>query len=288
MTTDQSKPKGSDLAIVESQAGERVSIAVRDVNQLYQIARMSEASGMAPKGMDSSAIGVAILMGGEVGLPPMQAVQNISVITGRPTLWGDGARAVVRRSGLLESIEERTGAEAAKLGGRCVVKRKGEAEPVVREFTRDEAKAAGLLDKQGPWRQYPGRMFQMRARAYALRDVFADVLRGVAIREEVVDYREPTESTGGKAKGKGKAKKQEEEEPAPAPAPADNLPPKNGDAIDRAIWRCHEMDDLGLQDTVDATLAELGVKATDGINSGTPSHVASAFLAMTQKHVEGK
>ena len=32
---------------------------------------------------------VAILMGLDLGLSPMQAVQNIAVINGRPCLWGD-------------------------------------------------------------------------------------------------------------------------------------------------------------------------------------------------------
>jgi hypothetical protein len=51
----------------------------------------------------------------------------------------------------------------------------------------DDAKAAGLQGKQGPWTQYPKRMRQMRARAFALRDVFPDVLRGLPVAEEVMD-----------------------------------------------------------------------------------------------------
>jgi hypothetical protein len=35
--------------------------------------------------------------------------------------------------------------------------------------------------------QYPKRMRQMRARAFALRDVFPDVLRGLPVAEEVMD-----------------------------------------------------------------------------------------------------
>src|SRR5262249_49394 len=35
---------------------------------------------------------------------------------------------------------------------------------------------------------YPRRMLMMRARSWALRDGFADVLRGLSIREEVEDY----------------------------------------------------------------------------------------------------
>jgi hypothetical protein len=51
----------------------------------------------------------------------------------------------------------------------------------------EDAKRAGLAGKQGPWQQYPKRMLQMRARAFALRDVFPDVLRGVYVAEEAAD-----------------------------------------------------------------------------------------------------
>jgi hypothetical protein len=51
-----------------------------------------------------------------------------------------------------------------------------------------EAKKAGLWGKQGPWTQYPRRMLQMRARGFALRDAFPDVLRGLVTAEEAADY----------------------------------------------------------------------------------------------------
>ena len=34
---------------------------------------------------------VAMMMGGEVGLSPIQSLQNIAVINGRPCIWGDSA-----------------------------------------------------------------------------------------------------------------------------------------------------------------------------------------------------
>src|SRR3546814_4979258 len=52
----------------------------------------------------------------------------------------------------------------------------------------DDAKKAGRAGKQGPWSQYPQRMRQMRARAWAMRDGFADVLKGIGIAEEVRDF----------------------------------------------------------------------------------------------------
>lgn len=125
---------------------------------------------------------VAIQWGMEIGLKPMQALQNIAVINGRPALWGDSVIALVRSSPVCEYIIETQTDDAAI----CKVKRRGEPEQE-RAFSRQDAHAAGLIGKQGPWTQYPKRMMQMRARAFALRDVFPDVLKGLPVAEEVMD-----------------------------------------------------------------------------------------------------
>ena len=125
---------------------------------------------------------IAMQWGAELGLKPLQALQNIAPINGRPALWGDAVIALVRNSPLCEFVIETDDGTAAT----CRVKRRGEPEQT-RTFSVDDARAAGLHGKQGPWSQYPKRMRQMRARAFALRDVFADVLRGLPIAEEVMD-----------------------------------------------------------------------------------------------------
>ncbi|MGE8282029.1 MAG: hypothetical protein ACN6O2_16540 [Stenotrophomonas sp.] len=125
---------------------------------------------------------IAIQWGSELGLKPLQAVQNIAVINGRAALWGDAVIALVRSSPLCEYITESDDGNTAT----CRVKRRGEDEEI-RTFSMADAKTAGLLGKQGPWTQYPKRMRQMRARAFALRDVFPDVLRGMPIAEEIMD-----------------------------------------------------------------------------------------------------
>ncbi|MRI41724.1 hypothetical protein D5301_05635 [Stenotrophomonas sp. MH181796] len=134
---------------------------------------------------------IAMQWGAELGLKPLQALQNIAIINGRPALWGDAVIALVRSSPLCEYITE------ADDGGTavCRVKRRGESEEV-RTFNMDDAKVAGLLGKTGPWTQYPKRMRQMRARAFALRDVFPDVLRGMPIAEEVMDIPQAGAASG--------------------------------------------------------------------------------------------
>jgi len=125
---------------------------------------------------------VAMQFGASLGLHPLQAIQNIAVINGRPCLWGDAALALVRASGVCESIIETHDGDTAI----CTVKRRGET-PQRRTFSQADAQRAGLLNKAGPWRDYPARMRQLRARGFALRDVFPDVLSGLSIAEEVRD-----------------------------------------------------------------------------------------------------
>ena len=132
---------------------------------------------------------VAILMGKELGISPIQAIQNIAVINGKACIYGDLMLALVLGSGKLDYIKENTTEEIAKQGyAICEVKRKDMSQPITRRFSLEDAKRAGLLGKAGVWQQYPERMLQMRARVWALRDGFADILRGIMVREEVEDY----------------------------------------------------------------------------------------------------
>lgn len=162
----------------------QISLAPRNMSEAMQFAQLVSESDMVPKdyrGRPANVL-VATQWGYEIGLSPLQSLQNIAVINGRPAVYGDAMLALVKGSGILESITE----TATATGATCTVKRKGEAE-VVRTFSIDQAKKAGLWGKAGPWTQYPERMLQMRARGLALRDVFPDVLKGMYIAEEAQD-----------------------------------------------------------------------------------------------------
>ncbi len=153
-------------------------------DQALTVSQYLADSDMVPKdfkGKPGNCL-IAMQWGAELGLKPLQALQNLAIINGRPALWGDAVIAIVRSSTLSEFIIETDDGHAAT----CRVKRRGEPEQT-RSFSTDDAKAAGLLGKQGPWSQYPKRMRQMRARAFALRDVFPDVLRGMPVAEELMD-----------------------------------------------------------------------------------------------------
>lgn len=177
--------------------GRPTAIVPQSMDEAYRLAKAVCMAGMAPKGLDTPEKAmVAILHGLEVGLTPMAALQRIAVVNGRPTIWGDGAIGLVRGSGACEHIHESITGDGEAMVATCSAKRKGEKEPIVGTFSVADAKKAGLWGKQGPWQQFPKRMLQMRARAFALRDGFADVLGGLYLREEIEeDTRRPQPPT---------------------------------------------------------------------------------------------
>ena len=171
-------------AVAAIPAAQPFSLAPRNFDEAWRLAEILADSDLVPKdfrGKPGNCL-VAIQWGAEVNLGALQSVQNIAVINGRPSMWGDALIALVRSSPLCESIIETDDGHTAT----CRVKRRGEPEHV-RTFSAEDAKQAGLQGKQGPWQQYPKRMRQMRARAFALRDVFADVLKGIPMAEELQD-----------------------------------------------------------------------------------------------------
>lgn len=163
------------------------TLTPQSLDEAIRFAEILSKSDIVPKDFKGNPgnILVAIQWGMELGLQPMQAMQSIAVINGRPALWGDAVIGLVRGSTACEYIYETDDGETAT----CRVKRRGEQEQV-RTFSMEDARGAGLIGKQGPWSQYPKRMRQMRARSFALRDVFPDVLRGMPVAEEVQDFSE--------------------------------------------------------------------------------------------------
>ena len=167
-----------------AQRGMGFDLSPQTFEQAMKFSHMLADSDLVPKdfrGKPGNCM-IAMQWGSELGLKPLQALSNIAVVNGRAALWGDAVIALVRSSPACEYVLETDDGHTAT----CKAKRKGEPEHVV-TFSMEDAKLAGLAGKQGPWTQYPKRMRQMRARAFALRDVFPDVLRGMPIAEEVQD-----------------------------------------------------------------------------------------------------
>lgn len=170
------------------------ALVPQTLDEAFRVSQAIAVSGLAPRGLEKpEQIMVAIMAGAELGFAPFQSLQSFAVVNGRPTLWGDGLVAVVRRNGC--TIREWHDGDTA----HCAVTRPDTGETIERTFSQSDAIKAGLAGKTGPWQQYPQRMRAMRARAWAVRDGCADMLRGFQVAEEVHDYQEVREVRSGPA-----------------------------------------------------------------------------------------
>jgi hypothetical protein len=178
------------------------------ISGLFKPARNGENGNSGDKETQAQAT-MAILQGMEVGIPPIQALQGITIINGRATIWGDLIPALLWSRGFeIDEIIENE--DAANMRAVCTVTRPN-GKKIVRRFSVNDAMQAGLWqtsptikkkfwDKNkkawGPEREYPNdspwfkygkRMLAMRARGFASRDGAPDVMRGLYMREELED-----------------------------------------------------------------------------------------------------
>jgi len=179
------KPKTTSLAKVETSVCGLVLNTLEDMKTVAQIILQSK---LAPASFDTAEkIFVGLQTGAEIGLKPMQALNSIVVIKGKPTLWGDAPLGLVKRSGLLLEFEEKVTGEGDDMVAyvksvRTDANRNCSVETT---FSVADAKTAGLWKKPGPWTTHPKRMLTYKARAFNLRDNFPDVLFGMHMTEEM-------------------------------------------------------------------------------------------------------
>ena len=122
-----------------------------------------------------------ISYGKSLNMSPKLALTNTMIVNGNMTIWGDALPAVIYQSGLMDYKEETF--DATTMTAICTIKRKDMSKPETRTFSAEDAKIAGLWGKN-VWAKYPKRMLQQRARTYAFRDIFPDVLQGMITTEE--------------------------------------------------------------------------------------------------------
>lgn len=122
---------------------------------------------------------VAIMWGNEIGLDALQSLQNVAVINGTPSLWGDAVVAIVKGSGQCELLTSAYDEETRTF--TVTTKRVNEPEES-RSYSWADAVAAGLSTRD-TYKKHPKRMLHARARSHLLHDVYPDLLKGIKIRE---------------------------------------------------------------------------------------------------------
>lgn len=128
------------------------------------------------------AVLACILSGHELGIGPMQSLQKIHVIDGRPAQAAELMRAIVQAHGHEVWFEDMSTTSVTIVG-----RRDGQTRETRVTWTMDDARKAGLAEKQN-WRKYPRSMLMARATGELCRAMFADVLAGISYTmEELTD-----------------------------------------------------------------------------------------------------
>lgn len=152
-----------------------------------------------------TAIMACLAYGHELGLGPMQSLQSIDVIQGKPTLKPETMRALIRGAGHSLTRTEAT-AERVSIHG----KRRDTGDEETVTYTIEDARALGLTGKDN-WKKQPRAMLTARATSEIGRSLFSDVIMGASYTAEELGDDSPVDSD--------EAQPEVEPEPDPQPEP---------------------------------------------------------------------
>jgi hypothetical protein len=195
-TTAPEATATSSLPAVRSDAPAQMQVLtfggvqVRTIDDMKWFCTELAKSGLLPehfRGKPADVM-VAVQWGFEIGVSPMNALQNICVIKGRASIWGDLVLGLLQsRKDIIEYVLEDDLEDILRTGkARCEIKRVGYPRATVVTYTKEMATKAGLMQKD-TYRQHEARMLQCRARAFCARNAAADVLKGLAITDTLLD-----------------------------------------------------------------------------------------------------
>lgn len=131
----------------------------------------------------------AILHGDEVGLSPMQALQSIYVISGKPAMYARAMVAVVLAAGHEVWTVSKTDAQVTVAG-----RRRGSSHVIEETWTTARAAKAGYTNNK-KYASDPQAMLYARAASDVCRQVAPDALAGLAYSAEELELSEPEPTT---------------------------------------------------------------------------------------------
>lgn len=161
----------------------------QSLDQAMVLAKTMAASGLMPSALRNKPADILIVLmaGRELGIGPMQSVQDINVIQGKPVYSADLMVALCKRNRsvceffrLVEATDERATYET---------KRVGSPHPESLTFTMEDAKRLGLTGRDN-YQKQPKTMLRHRAAAALARDVYPDLVRGYD-PDEALDFAQP-------------------------------------------------------------------------------------------------
>lgn len=162
---------------------QQADVAIGNMTELKDLARMAAASKLFNVTPEQALM--LMMTGRDLGFSYAQSVRMFHVINGKPSLSADSMVAVcLSHKDVCEyfisiSTDEKQSTWETKRVGSPTAQRY--------TFTLKEAEAAGLLKKNPTWAAYPGRMLRARAKAFLARDVYPELLAGLAEEQEAYE-----------------------------------------------------------------------------------------------------
>ena len=265
------------------------------MNDKMQYAQALAQASLLPKQYQRNPGNVllAVELGESLGIPPIQAINTVHVIEGKPSASSGLISALVRRAGHTLRVKGDDQSATAEIV-------RSDDPDFTYSVTWDMGRArnAGVTGKDN-WKKYPAAMLKARAITEVARDACQEALMGVQYTPEelgavvdeegnVVDQPGPrgTQPRGGRFGLSGNfqqptpaAPPAEQSTPAPAPEPEDDETTEAEDApvmSDRAQWvqAGQLMSDLGIEDKADKAAEMRRWADEQGIERDLPTMAA--------------
>lgn len=250
--TDQ---QNSNLPAVRPQQKVAVPLSqpLTDLDQTWRAAGILARAGLLPKALYSSRspeqtqanVTLILWYGAELGIAPMQAIQEIYVVNGRPQISGRLWLAKLREAGHRVTVVEHT----EKV---CTIEitRGDTGEEHTETFTWADAERAKLTGKD-TYRQHPKRMLLWRCAANGATIIAPEVAMGFGAESSEVEQEDTAAALAQAVDART--------EPAPAPAEAVH----DAEVVDDKPVAEPEQDDEDMREQVLGIQAEFTGDAVD-------------------------
>jgi hypothetical protein len=178
MNDSTNSGQNKQVAVLDNMPPARFNWTGLDPKQMKAVAQAMAMSGMFPDiARDSAKAFVKIMAGQEMGIPPFQAMSDISIIQGKAAAGGNIYASKVKSNPRYDYRVKSWTAQGCEIEFFELIDGKRESIGVS-QFDEKDAQRAGLLGK-GSWKMYPRNMFFNRAMTAGVRTFCPDALNGV-------------------------------------------------------------------------------------------------------------
>lgn len=244
-------------------SSQALSVYSQPLDQQINYAKAMAVSNLLPVAYQNHPenVLVALEQGRALGIAPIQAMNQINVIKGKPALSADLIAALVRRAG------HRLRVEGDDTYAQATVIRADDPDYIPKpvRWDMERAKRAGLLGNPS-WQKYPAAMLRARAISEAARAWANDALYGFIYTPEELDNNwlpDTDPDTGEPVRN------------SPAPVPVQSQAPQPQPAAPKP-----DLLNQAQIDGIQAGMSELGltaVKAAEGIRYYTKGRTSKLY-----------